>query len=196
MTDNAPQLILASASPRRQQLLRDANYDFIVQPADVDESAAPSLLPVELARHLSLIKAAAVATQRPEDVVLAADTIVAFGDKTLGKPADAIEARRTLSLLSGTTHIVITGVTIIHQSSGYQRTRHAMSAVQMRRLSLQEIQDYLASGQWEGKAGAYGIQDPDPFVTNMAGSLSNIVGLPMELATTMLTEAGIHPKLP
>ncbi|MGE5611586.1 MAG: Maf family protein [Bacillota bacterium] len=196
MTDNAPRLILASASPRRQQLLRDANYDFTVQPADVDESAAPNLLPVELARHLSMIKAAAVAAQFPDDVILAADTIVAFGDKALGKAADVVEARRTLTLLSGTTHIVITGVTIIHQSSGYQSTRHAMSAVHMRRLSLQEIQEYLASGQWEGKAGAYGIQDPDPFVTNMAGSLSNIVGLPMELTATMLTDAGILPQTP
>ncbi|HEX2973396.1 MAG TPA: Maf family protein [Tepidisphaeraceae bacterium] len=194
MTDKAPRLILASASPRRQQLLREAGYEFIVQASDVDEAAAPTLLPVELARHLSLIKAAAVAPQFPDDVVLAADTIVAFGDKTLGKPADAIEARRTLTLLSGTTHVVITGVTLIQQGNGYQRTSHAMSAVHMRRLTLQEIQEYLASGQWVGKAGAYGIQDPDPFVTNMSGSLSNIVGLPMELTQEMLSESGIFPK--
>ncbi len=98
-----------------------------------------------------------------------------------------------LSLLSGTTHVVITGVTVIRRATGFQQTRHSMSAVRMRKLSLQEIQDYVASQQWQGKAGGYGIQDKDPFVTNVSGSHTNIVGLPIELATEMLTAAGI-PK--
>lgn len=195
MTENTPRLILASASPRRQQLLLEAGYEFVVRPADIDESDVPAgLLPAELARHLAAEKAKVVAGQVPEDVVLAADTVVAFGDKALGKPADAEEARKMLKLLGGTTHIVITGVAVMCGASGLSQTRTAMSAVKMRKLTADEIESYVASQQWQGKAGGYGIQDDDPFVTNMAGSLSNIVGLPMEVAVEMLAEAGVFPR--
>ena len=192
MSNDVPHLILASESPRRQELLREAGYAFIVQPANIDEAQHPQdLPPVELARHLSMLKAAAVAPRFPDGIILGADTVVAFGERALGKPADPIEARRMLSLLSGTTHVVITGITVIRRATGFQQTRHAMSAVRMRKLGLQEIQDYVASRQWEGKAGGYGIQDKDPFVVNVSGSHTNIVGLPIELAINMLTEAGI-----
>ena len=195
MNNDVPHLILASESLRRQELLRDAGYLFDVQPPNVDESEYPEALgPVDLARHLSLLKAAAISPQFPDHIVLAADTVVAFGERALGKPADSIEARRMLSLLSGTTHVVITGVTVIRHATGFQQTRHAMSAVRMRKLTVQEIQDYVASRQWEGKAGGYGIQDKDPFVTNISGSHTNIVGLPMELAAEMLAAAGIPPS--
>jgi len=195
MHQELPRLILASASPRRQQLLRDAGYDFVVRPADIHENECPyGLLPVELARHLSMLKAAAVSPHFPHDVVLAADTVVAFGDRHLGKPSDPVEARRMLSLLAGTTHTVITGVTVIRRATAFQQTRHAISAVRMRRLSLQEIQDYVASRQWEGKAGGYGLQDPDPFVTKQSGSHTNVVGLPMELTRKMLADADIRPN--
>src|SRR6185436_1014668 len=113
-------------------------------------------------------------------VVLAADTVVAFGDRALSKPEDAEDARRMLALLSGTTHIVITGVTVMQKESEVRQTRVAMSAVRMRAISQLEIDGYIATGQWQGKAGGYGIQDQDPFVTRMSGSLTNIVGLPME----------------
>lgn len=197
MSNAVRHLILASESPRRQQLLREAGYVFDVQPANVNESDHPeSLGPVELARHLSMVKAAAVSPWFPERVVLAADTVVAFGERTLGKPADAIEARRMLSLLSGTTHVVITGVTVICQASEFQQTRHAMSAVRMRKLTLHEIHEYVTSRLWEGKAGGYGIQDEDPFVVNVSGSQTNIVGLPMELASEMLAAAGVLPSRP
>jgi septum formation protein len=184
-------LVLASASPRRQQLLREAGYDFTVFPANVDEDSYPSLLPLELARHLSFEKAKAVAGRFPNDVVLAADTVVAFGDKPLGKPEDDEDARRMLSLLSGTTHIVITGVTLMHKATETRQTRTAMSAVRMRKLTSDEIERYVASKQWQGKAGGYGIQDHDPFVTKMSGSHTNIVGLPMEMVQKMLEEMGI-----
>src|SRR6266566_1753766 len=110
-------LVLASASPRRQELLREAGYEFAVFPANIDEEIYPSLLPIELARHLSFEKAKAVAAKFPHDVVLGADTVVAFGDRALSKPEDEQEARKMLSLLSGTTHIVITGVTIMQKES-------------------------------------------------------------------------------
>ncbi len=189
----APQrkLVLASASPRRQQLLRDAGYDFTVFPANIDEDDHLNLLPVELARHLSFEKAKVVAARFPNDVVLAADTVVAFGDRSLGKPEDVEDARRMLWLLSGTTQIVITGVTLMHKQSELRQTKTAMSAVRMRPITRDEIERYVASMQWEGKAGGYGIQDNDPFVIKMTGSYTNVVGLPMELVEPMLAEAGV-----
>jgi len=185
-------LILASASPRRQQLLREAGYAFTVDPADIDEeTAGRSLLPIELALHLATLKARAVAPRHPDAVTLAADTVVALGDRSLGKPATPDEARRMLELLEGTTHIVITGVCVACPGRGVELARRVMSAVRMRRLGRKDIDRYVATRQWEGKAGGYGIQDDDPFVTNMAGSLTNIVGLPMEATCAMLGEAGV-----
>jgi septum formation protein len=186
-------LVLASASPRRRQLLREAGYEFAVFPANIDEDSFPNLMPIELARHLSFEKAKTVAARFPQDVVLAADTVVAFGDRPLSKPEDAEDARRMLTLLSGTTHLVITGVTLMQKESEVQQTRAAMSAVRMRVLTPAEIDQYIATGQWEGKAGGYGIQDQDPFVTKMSGSHSNIVGLPMELVEKMLSDVNILP---
>jgi len=196
MSNDVPRLILASESPRRQQLLRDEGFQFSIQPPNIDEREHPSGLgPVQLARHLSMLKAASISPQFPDDVILAADTVVAFGERALGKPADPVEARRMLALLAGTTHLVITGVTVIRRATGFQKTRHAMSAVRMRKLTLNEIQDYVNSRQWEGKAGAYGIQDPDPFVANISGDQSNVVGLPMEITIELLEEAGIKPNM-
>ena len=186
-------LVLASASPRRQELLREAGYEFSVFPANIDEDSYLTLMPIELARHLSFEKAKPVASRFPHDVILAADTVVAFGDRALSKPEDADDARKMLTLLSGTTHIVITGVTIMQKESEVQQTRAVMSAVRMRALTPAEIDAYIASGQWEGKAGGYGIQDQDPFVTKMSGSHTNIVGLPMELVQKMLAELNIVP---
>ena len=187
-------LILASSSPRRQTLLTEAGYTITVHPADIDEEKFPAtMLPSEVARHLAQSKAEKVATQFPDAVVLAADTVVAFGDTMLGKAKDAHDARRILSLLSGTTHIVITGVAVIHRAANFARQQKVMSAVHMRFISKQELDRYIESGQWQGKAGAYGIQDPDPFVTRMTGSHSNIVGLPMDATKILLAEAGIHP---
>jgi septum formation protein len=192
-----PDLILASSSPRRQSLLTEAGYTFTVHPADIDEENFPAtLLPSDVARHLSLGKAEKVAAQFPNAVVLGADTVVAFGDMILGKPKDAADARRILQILSGTTHIVITGVAVIHRSANFARQQKVMSAVHMRHISPQELDRYIESGQWQGKAGAYGIQDPDPFVTRLAGSQSNIVGLPMTQTKIMLAEAGIQPRKP
>ncbi len=189
-----PRLILASASPRRQNLLREAGYAFEVDPADVDESNIPAgLLPAAIATYLAEVKAKAVAARHPESVVLAADTVVSFGDMPLGKPSDANAARRMIALLSGTTHIVITGVCVIHATANFTRTARSMSAVRMRVLTPTEIEKYVAGGAWQGKAGGYGIQDPDPFVIRQAGSHSNIVGLPMKLTQQLLAEAGVTP---
>ena len=117
-------LILASSSPRRQKLLRDARFEFEVDSADIDESNVPSnLLPSEVAIYLAKAKAEVVAARHPDDVVLAADTIVAFGDVIIGKPKDAKDARRILDLLSGTTHIAITGLSIVCKASEFHSPR-------------------------------------------------------------------------
>ena len=189
-----PRLILASASPRRQDLLREAGYAFVVTPANIDEDHVPDgLTPGPLAEHLAFEKARAVSRESPDDVILAADTVVAFGDVPLGKPADPDDARRMLELLGGTTHVVVTGVAVIHRAVNLVRRCRVMSAVHMRVLTPAEIDAYVASGQWQGKAGGYGIQDRDPFVTRTAGCHTNIVGLPMTSTRRLLAEAGIYP---
>ena len=202
-SSESTRLILASASPRRAELLREAGYRFAVDPAEIDESFPTGMMPSDVARHLAEQKAKVIAARHPDKVVLGADTVVAFGDKILGKPADEKDAREMLKLLSGTTHLVITGVCVIHLEEGFQRLARVMSAVRMRLLSSREIDRYVESGEWLGKAGGYGIQDADKFpseasnaaafVTRQAGSRSNIVGLPMTLTKQLLAEAGIRP---
>jgi septum formation protein len=191
-----PRLILASASPRRRDLLRAAGYDFDVHPADIDEdNYPPGTLPADLAERLAVLKAVALADRFPTDVILAADTVVALGDRPLGKPADAAHANVMLGQLSGTTHVVVTGVAVLRPSDGFHRSTRVLSSVRMRPLAADEIAAYIATNQWQGKAGGYGIQDEsaDPFVTRMTGSHTNIVGLPMEATAELLAAAGVVP---
>lgn len=186
-----PRLILASASLRRAELLRSHGYDFTViesplaEPVDFPDDVSP----VERARSSSYFKAKSVAGLAGDGWVLAADTIAAWEGRVFGKPADHDDARRILQSLSGTTHQVITGVTLLDASSGVKLIRHDSTDVIMRRLTKSEIEDYLDSGAWEGKAGAYGIQDKgDAFVECIEGSFTNVVGMPMELVARMLDE--------
>jgi septum formation protein len=191
-----PRLILASASPRRQSLLREAGFDFLVAPADLDESALSArvnLSPDDLPAYLARAKAEAVAPKFPADVVLAADTIVALDKYILGKPADVEDARRILSLLSGTTHRVITGLAIVCSDPPTCFSETVSSTVRMRALTHADIDSYVATGDWQGKAGAYGIQDADTFVSRTEGCLTNIVGLPITTTTKLLAKAGIYP---
>jgi septum formation protein len=193
----SPRLILASASPRRRELLMQAGYEFEVHPADIDEEDyPPQTLPADLAQRLAMLKAQALVPRFPTDVILAADTVVAFGDIPLGKPENEDEAVKMLELLSGTTHVVITGVTALRPATNFSISTKVMSAVRMRPWSQKEIHRYVASGDWKGKAGGYGIQDdrPDPFVMRLSGSHSNIVGLPMEATAELLSSAGILPR--
>jgi septum formation protein len=188
----SPRLILASASPRRKQLLQEAGYRFAIDPANIDEDQyPPGLSPGELAQWLALRKAELIADRHRDDVVLGADTVVALGSELLGKPSDPAHAQRMLRTLSGTTHDVITGVAVLHRAAGFHQAAQVFSRVQMRALSEREISDYVASNEWQGKAGGYGIQDADPFVTRISGDLTNIVGLPMEKTMELLAQAGI-----
>ncbi|MCC6238853.1 MAG: septum formation protein Maf [Phycisphaerales bacterium] len=189
-----PRLILASQSPRRRSLLEEAGYVFTVEPSDIDEESIAAVLPADLADKIAAAKVLSVAQRHPDAVVLAADTVVAFGDLCLGKPRDAAHARQMLTFLAGTTHIVITSVAVHHRAADFVQHKRMMSAVNMRHLSQRQIDDYIATGDWQGKAGGYGIQDKDSFVARKSGSFSNIVGLPMSLARAMLTAAGVNPQ--
>ncbi|MGF1634012.1 MAG: Maf family protein [Phycisphaerae bacterium] len=191
----ALKLILASASPRRRHLLAEAGVAFDVDPADVDETAYdPALPPVGVGEFLARAKAAVVAARHPVALVLAADTVVAVGDELLGKAETPEEARRILGKLSGRRHQVVTGYALALPGPAEGRPTLAgacTSWVVMRALSPTELEEYVASGLWRGKAGAYGIQDRDPFVTAVEGSWSNIVGLPMETVLPLLQAHGI-----
>ncbi|MHC4986636.1 MAG: Maf family protein [Planctomycetota bacterium] len=192
-------VVLASSSPRRQVLLREAGVDFEVTPPALAEpaDAVDDLSPRQQAEALSYFKARAVVqSHRPDDPsdplpVLAADTVVALGDEVFGKPSDADDARRMLRTLSSHPHQVITGVCII---AGPRRLIASdVTTVSMRAMTDREIEDYVASGEWEGKAGGYAIQETaDRFVTDLDGSFSNVVGLPIELVRDMLEEVEPH----
>ena len=178
-------------------MLHEAGYDFEVHPADIDEDDHPeNLLPGDLAEWLATQKAMTISQRFPASVILAADTAVAFGDAILGKPDHADHAREMLRLLGGSTHMVVTGIAVKHPGGGGLHSTRVISAVNMRALTPEEIETYLVTGDWQGKAGGYGIQDPDPFVTRIQGSYTNIVGLPMEEARALLSDAGINPRLP
>lgn len=190
----ARRLILASSSPRRQHLLRQARFEFEIDPADIDESNVPqNLLPSDLAIHLARAKADIVAARHPDDVVLAADTIIAFGDRIIGKPKDATEARQILELLAGTTHIAVTGLSIVCRAAQFARHTRVLSAVRLKPLSMNQIDRYIETGLWQGKAGGYGIQDPHSLVERTVGDVTNVIGLPMDVTVKLLKEAGIHP---
>lgn len=186
-------IILASQSPQRAMLLTEAGIAFEVAspPCEEPDPAAWSGTPIEYAEHTSRLKAHSVASLHPDRVILAADTVVALADHIIGKPADRDDARRILTMLGGSDHEVITGVTVLHTAGGRECTRHAITRGRMRAMPEEELSAYLDGGLWQGKAGAYGIQDDgDPFVTLLEGSFSNVVGLPIELVGEMLAPLG------
>ena len=188
-------LVLASASPRRQELLRNAGIAFTVQPADIDESPRDGESPVECALRLAREKALAVSGSHPEDCVLGADTIVVVDGKILGKPRDAADAARMLRLLSGRTHEVVTGVCLVgpggelRTASRELRTGSETTRVTMCEISDEEIKEYIATEEPMDKAGAYAIQGmASRWIPRIEGDYSNVVGLPVALVHRMLQE--------
>jgi septum formation protein len=184
-------LVLASSSPRRRQLLEEAGleHEVVAPPLAEPVHLGKGLWPARRTEALAYFKARAVSDARPEDLVLGADTVVAVGGRVLGKPADADDARRILRMLSGTRQAVITGVALL--GPGRRGIASETTYVTMRSMSEEELEAYIASGEWKGKAGAYAIQETaDRFVTKLEGSFSNVVGLPMELVGRMLRLAG------
>ena len=175
-------LILASGSPRRRQLLEKAGYSFevIVPDPRVEESVNGLLPPVQLVMESSCRKAQSVAISIDDGLVLGADTVAVCDNLVLGKPRDRDDARRMLQRLSGTYHRVLTGVTLWHRPSDSHETHLQSTELTMDRLRDDELTAYLDSGQWAGKAGAFGYQDGLDWVQIVSGSESNVVGLPVE----------------
>ena len=181
-------LVLASASPRRQELLRNAGIRFEVQPADIPEDPQPGEGGTECAERLAREKALAVSRQRPLDVVLGADTVVVVDSQLLGKPSDAADAARMLRLLSGRKHQVITGVCFA--VSGRSSVASETTLVTVSEITDKEIADYVASGEPMDKAGAYAIQGiASRWIPRIEGDYSNVVGLPVALVWRMLRKA-------
>jgi septum formation protein len=187
----ARSLVLASASPRRAELLTSAGFTFTVQPAEVDETPRAAEAPAEYVARVARAKAHAVAAVRaePETLVLGADTTVVVSREILGKPTDRGDAARMLQLLSGAVHEVLTGVVLI--SNGGEDREVVTSRVRLLPLTTAEIDWYLDSGEPMGKAGAYGIQGRAArFIDWLEGSWSNVVGLPLATVYQMLKRAG------
>src|SRR5579859_5318824 len=193
MTISAGRFILASASPRRLDLLRQIDYvPDAVDPAELDETPGADETPPRHAERLAVEKARAVASRHPGAWVLGADTVVACGRRILPKAEDPETARRCLSLLSGRRHRVHGGVALVGPD-GVLATRCVTSNVTFKRLTETEIAWYLASGEWHGKAGGYAIQGlAARFVREIGGSYSNIVGLPLFETAQLLGGRGVR----
>jgi septum formation protein len=187
----SPLLVLASASPRRLELLRQIGLEpALVDPAAIDETPLAGETARQLALRLARAKAAAIAARHPGAFVLAADTVVAAGRRLLGKPEDAADARRMLSLLSGRAHRVLTGVAAI-APGGQAGARLSETRVRFKRLTEAELAAYLDSNEWSGKAGGYGVQGrAGAFVAAINGSYTGVVGLPLYETRALLVGLG------
>lgn len=193
MLDQAKQvLILASSSPRRQELLREAGILFEVHPAHVPEERIAGESPLQYACRLALEKAQAVAGSFPRRYVLGADTIVIVDDEVLEKPRDEQDAARMLRLLSGKGHQVVTAVSLV-RPEGHSETRTSTTQVYFREVAEEEIRLYIASGEPMDKAGAYAIQGgAAQWIQRIEGDYSNVVGLPLSLVKEMLRASGFR----
>jgi septum formation protein len=194
MTRTSPQLILASASPRRRELLDQIGLPFTIIPADVTEHEAPDADPREMVRHNAALKADWVSALHPAATVIGADTTVFLDRTALNKPKDLTDARAMLRMLSGRTHTVFTGIAIRRAQDGLKLDRGVASQVTFRTLDEATIDLYLSRVHTLDKAGGYAIQEhADLIVEGYAGSLTNIVGLPLEEMKQLLTQAGLGP---
>jgi septum formation protein len=188
-----PSFILASASPRRKKLLTEAGYRFEVIASKIDESMfdVEEVSPLEHSLRLAVVKAADIAIKHPRQFVLGADTVVDLDGKLIGKPEDAGDAEWITRLLFSRPHKVITAVALIRAEDKIELIEAETTTVYPKMLTEEQIAGHIKSGNWRGKAGAYGIQESgDEFVAKIEGSFTNVMGLPMELVEKMLFEAG------
>lgn len=187
-----PELVLASSSPRRVELLALAGFTpDLIDPADIDETPLKDETPRRLAQRLAVTKAEVVAERHHDAVVLAADTVVAVGRRFLEKASDGAEATRFLKLLSGRNHRVFTGVAVVRDGKVTHRVNE--TRVTFKVLSEAEIASYVAGGDWRGKAGAYGIQGAaSAFVRQIVGSHHGVMGLPLYETVNLLAGAGLR----
>lgn len=189
---NSTPLILASASPRRRELLASLGYVFSIVPAEVTEHEAPDADPRAMVAHNAALKAEWVAARHPAATVIGADTTVFIGSTVLNKPRDAADARAMLRLLSGRTHTVFTGLAVRRMADGLRLDRGVASQVTFKDLDAAVIELYLSRVNTLDKAGGYAIQEQgDLIVAGYTGSLTNIVGLPVDEMKQLLTQAGL-----
>lgn len=193
MSDKQRLIVLASASPRRRELLGLTGLSFTVDAGDAEEVMDDSVPPLILARRLSRQKAKAVAHRYKDALILAADTFIAFRGRVLGKPLDKKDAARMLTMLSGRRHSVITGFTIMDTATGRTLSRAVETKVWFKRLSPAEIRAYVRTGEPMDKAGAYAIQGlGSVIVSRIEGDYSNVVGLPVPAVVASLSRFGIR----
>ena len=189
-------LVLASSSPRRKQLLADAGYAFDVVPPEehVESVLVEGLAPVEVVRVLAWKKAANVASRTESGIVVAADTVAECDGKILGKPRDRNHAREILEQLGGREHFVHTGICVWPRPGEKYQLRSCTTSLVMKSWHPEVLDAYLDSGEWMGKAGAFGYQDGLDWVEILSGSESNVVGLPMELLGEILETPGFSAR--
>ena len=183
-------LILASVSPRRRQLMSEAGYEFTVVPPVVDESVfkKSDVETIEYAKRLALAKAKSVAHNHPDSIVIGADTIVDCQGRIIGKAADAKQAEQITEKLFSAPHKVITGVAIVRLCDNTELVQSDITTVYPKKVTAGQIAEHIKGGSWRDKAGAYAIQETgDEFVEKIEGSLTNIMGLPMELLESLLS---------
>ena len=184
-------IVLASASPRRRELMIKSGYRFIVERSDIDESqfSANKIEPAVYAEQLAYAKAENVAPHHPDKTVIGADTIVDYDGTIIGKPADEKEALEIVEKLFSKPHKVITGIAIIRINDNIKIVTHDTTIVYPRKMSPEQIRKHISTGIWEDKAGAYAIQENgDEFVERIEGSLTNVMGFPMELLEKLLAQ--------
>lgn len=190
-------IILASASPRRKELMKTLGLDFEIIVSDAEESWPDHPKPEDLAMTHAREKTVDIAGNSENKIIIGADTIVVLDDERLGKPADKDDAFRMLSSLQGKSHRVITGLCIIDTETGKHIENFSSSKINMRPVSKEEIMEYINTGEPMDKAGAYAIQGgAGKFITSIEGSYTNIIGFPLELLAGMLAEFGIEVTLP
>ena len=186
-------IILASASPRRKELLEKIGLMFEVEPSNFEEEMHPGLAPHELAQNISLQKAKAVARKHKNSVVIAADTFIVFGDQIMGKPHTINEARKMLETINGKSHRVITGFSIVDTGENKTLSRSVETIIHLRKLTLAEIDAYVKSREPLDKAGGYAIQGLGAvIVKKIEGDYFNAMGLPLSALTEALKEFGIY----
>ena len=184
-------IILASKSPRRKQILEQVGLDFEIEVSDFDETQIKFKTPQEMVEKLSLEKAKIIAQGNPDAIIIGADTTVIFRKEIIGKPKSKEDAFRILSLLSGNTHEIVTGFTVIKGSKSI--TKHITSKVKFKKLSEAEINAYVETGEPMDKAGGYGIQEKGGlFMENIEGDYFNVVGLPIFAVAEALKEFGVE----
>lgn len=190
---SAPAIVLASASPRRKELLASLGVRFVVDPATVDEASLQHSDPLQLAIRLAELKAKAVAERYVDGLVLGADTMVLIDGEVLNKPADAAQARSMLRRLSGRTHTVVSGVAVVDAATGRSEAAYETTQVTFLPLSDRVIDRYVATGEPLDKAGAYGIQGLGALlVARVEGCYPNVVGLPLVCTARLLERFGFH----